>query len=372
MTLRNSFRRLPPFPFSTRARVDQLVCGPRSYVRAWQADGRPLWAAMLAWTPGPQALGVTGDGSYGTLFGANWLVQTCNDGTWVLYQRQGDESLMVVPWDVVPPTVSVSARHATAAFDQAARPVVAWEDASGVRVRRYDAVAGAYGFVGPFAGCDPVLLTDATVNYTVPGSDVVLFYLTPDRENLCYRVQHENYAVQHAHHSFAAPTILDAQDVGGWRYQLRFADEHGTVPGPLNGGFQALLSGLYPVAVTDGAALTVASLRDGAIALVVVKRTLPAEGMTASVTALADGVLASVVINRLLDIESLDALVGSLEDGLLKNVIINRTLTTEGVDALVGSLDDGSYAFVVINRALGTEGVDAAVGSLTGGAYAAA
>ena len=123
-----AFRRKPPWVFSDRARQDQLVCDPRSYVRAWMEDGRALWAPCLAWAPGPTTLASTGDGAYPTLYGSNWLLQICNDGSWVLYRRDTNETLTVIPWDVVPPVAGLSARHPTLAFDQAARPAMAWED----------------------------------------------------------------------------------------------------------------------------------------------------------------------------------------------------------------------------------------------------
>src|SRR5690606_3102017 len=173
----------------------------------------------LAWSPGPVELATTGDGSYQTLFGENWLAQICQDGTWVLYKRISNETLEVVTWDVEPPTVAITARHPTLCFDQAARPVIAWEDDQGVRLREYNETTQQYQFIGPFEGCDPVLLADSTINGHVPGSDVILFYLSTDRERLCYRIQSENFDTEHEHYDFARPTVLDAQDVGSWRYQ---------------------------------------------------------------------------------------------------------------------------------------------------------
>lgn len=369
MALRNSFAKRPPFPYSTRARPDELVCDPRAYVRAWQEDGRPLWAAMLAWSPGPQQIAATGDGSYHALYGANWLAQVCQNGTWVLYQRGSNEALAVVPWDVVPPLVAISARHVSLCFDQAARPVIAWEDASGIRLREYDEVAQDYAFIGPFEGVDPVLLTDATINYRVAGSDVVMFYLSPDRLALCYRVQNENYAVEHEHYTFVEPVVLDAQDVGGWRFQLKYADEQGTVFGPITDGFTALWSDLYPVYVREEMTSTVHGLEGGEYVLVVVKAA-GEDGVTASVGALADGVLAQVILYGSGE-DGLEALVGALEAGELKNVVLYAT-GEDGVDAVVDSLEDGSYVLAVIKRDPVMETLEAVVGSLGAGVYAAA
>lgn len=369
MTVRLSHRKRPPFPFSHRARVNQLVCEPRPYVRAWAEDGRPLWAPCLAWSPGPVELASTGDGSYSTLYGENWLAQVCQDGTWRLYKRLSNETLEVVPWDVEPPTVAITARHPTLCFDQAARPAIAWEDGEGVRLREYNEVTQQYHFIGPFAGCDPVLLCDATINYRVAGSDVVLFYLSADRTKLMYRIQSENFATEHEHHSFGEPVVLDAQDVGGWRYQLKYGDEHGTVDGPLADGFTALWSDLYPVYVDEAMTGNVAALEDGEYVLVVIKAA-GEDGVTASVGALADGVLASVILRQSGE-DGMTALVGALEAGELKNVILTYT-DAEGIDATVAALGDGAYVLAVIKRDPVTEQMVGTVGSLEGGALVAA
>lgn len=372
MTLRNSFRRLPPFRFSTRARVDQLVCDPRSYVRAWQADGRPLWAPCLAWSPGPQILATTGDGSFTTLYGSNWLAQVCQDGSWRLYQRTSDEALTVVAWDVEPPTVSISARHPSLAFDQAAKPAIAWEDESGIWLREFNEVSGAYGFVGPFAGVDPVLICDATVNYHVAGSDVVLFYLSEDRLTLNYRIQSENFGTEHAHHTFPSAAVLDAQDIGGYRFQLRYSDSEGAVIGPVGDGFTALLSDVYPIYVSEELSVSVGALEDGVYTLVVITRPEVTESVSATVGALADGVLLNVILQRAEVIDALDATVGSLGDGVLFYAIIPRSEVVESVDAAVGSLADGVLFYVLINRSEVVDALTASVGSLEDGVYAAA
>lgn len=372
MTTRNSFKKRPPFPFVNRSRSNQLVCDPRSYVRAWQADGRPLWAPCLAWSSGPQALATTGDGSFTTLYGANWLAQICLDGTWRLYQRTSDEALTVVSWDVEPPTVSISARHPTLAFDQAAKPAIAWEDDSGIWLREFDETAGAYDFVGPFAGVDPVLLCDATVNYHVAGSDVVLFYLSEDRLTLNYRVQSENFGTEHAHHTFSDAVVLDVQDIGGYRFQLRYSDSAGAVIGPVGDGFTALLSDVYPIYVGEDLSVSVGALEDGVYTLVVLTRPEVTESVSATVGALADGVMLNVILQRAEVIDALDATVGSLGDGVLFYAIIPRGEVVESVDATVGALADGVYFYVLINRSEVVDALTGTVGSLEDGVYAAA
>jgi len=317
-------------------------------------------------------LASTGDGSFLTLYGANWLAEICDDGTWRLYQRTGDETLSVVPWDVEPPTVSMSARHPSLAFDQAAKPAIAWEDDSGIWLREFDEAAGVYDFIGPFAGVDPVLLCDATVNYHVGGSDVVLFYLSEDRLTLNYRIQSENFATEHAHHTFADAVVLDVQDIGGYRFQLRYSDSAGAVIGTPGDGFTALLSDVYPIYVSEDLSVSVGSLEDGVYTLVVLTRPEVTESVSATVGALADGVLLNVILQRSEVIETIDAVVGPLGDGVLFYAIIPRSEVVDAVDAVVGALEDGVLFYVIIQRSEVIDTLTGTVGSLEDGAYAAA
>jgi len=240
VTLRNSWARRPPFLFSHRARVDQLVCDPRSYVRAHTASGRALWAPMLAWSAGPVGIGVTGDNSLASLTGSNWLLQVCPDGSWVLYREDGAD-LIVTPWDDPPDHVGATARHPSLAFDQSARVVLAWEEEQVIKVRRWDPTLGQYVENVSFAGVDPVVVLDAVWSRYVPGSDVLLFYLSTDRERLMCRVQRDVYAVEYEIWDFEAPTVLDGVVALPWRYEVLTSDEHGTPMDPL------LVSAVYPV-----------------------------------------------------------------------------------------------------------------------------
>jgi hypothetical protein len=368
MTVLRAFRKRPPFPIPTPS-LPGLLCPPRSYVRAILPDGRLLWAPCYAWAPGPQALVTTGDGSYTTLYGESWMLQMCPDGTWRLYHRRNLARLEHVAWDVTPPAASETARHPTLAFDQAARPAMAWEDASGITLREFDEVAGVYAFVGPFPGRDPVLLADATVNYHVGGSDVALFYLSDDRERLMYRVQNDNYLVEHEHHDFGMPVVVDASDIGGYRFQLKYSDLNGVVI-PESGSFRALVSDVYPVHVRSLATGSVHALEDGAYELVTITTTPARDALTGAVASLGDGEFRFVIIQR----ESDDALIGSvasLGDGEFRFVIIQR----ESDDALVGSvasLEDGLMRLAVFRRDPAPDGMTGAVGSLEDGAYAAA
>ena len=83
MTVRNSFAGLPPFLFGDGGLHNQLVCDVRTYLRAVDGDSRELLAPMLAWSPGPPAIGDTGDKRPGHLVGTTWVVAGWPDGSCV-------------------------------------------------------------------------------------------------------------------------------------------------------------------------------------------------------------------------------------------------------------------------------------------------
>lgn len=196
MTLRNSFAGLPAFLFGDGGLHNQLVCDVRTFVRAVDGDGRTLLAPMVAWSPGPPAIGDTGDNSPGHMMGTTWLLQVCPDGSWVLY-REDRGRLEVVPFDDPPDPVTATARHVSLCFDQSARVVLAWEDQGIIKVRRWDPSQNEYIENVSFAGVDPVVVFDAQWAYQIPGSDVLLFYLSSDRERVMARVQRDVYAVEY-------------------------------------------------------------------------------------------------------------------------------------------------------------------------------
>ena len=153
--------------------------------------------------------GVTGDGSYLALFGSNWaLVQHQGDKLLHLYQAEpgpewADRGIIPIPHQ------GREIRHISLCFDQAARPVVAYERQHDVWVRQWDAGLGQYVMRGPYPGVDPVLIQDAEVNFYSPDSDVLLFYLSRDRRSLQMRVQRETFAVERTIETYPTERILD-------------------------------------------------------------------------------------------------------------------------------------------------------------------
>lgn len=239
MTVRLSHKARPPFPFSTRARVNELACLPRSYVRAHDPGGRALYAPMLAWSDGPVGIGVTGDNSLASLTDGTWLLQVCLDGSWVIYRVEGD-GLVVEEFDDPPDHVGPEARHISLAFDQSARIALAWEEAATVYVRRWEPTLNEYIENVNFAGVDPCLVLDATLARYVPGSDVLLFYLSTDRTRVCCRVQRDVYGVEYELWDYETPVVLDRALALPWRYELLVSDAFGD---PLP---NMLISAVYP------------------------------------------------------------------------------------------------------------------------------
>lgn len=206
------------------------------------------WFAELATAPGPQAIGVTGDNSFDTLFGREWLLEwSVEDDHLRLYQESvthpGEWERVTSP---LPPVfdspLPATARRVSFAFDQSARMIVAYEDEGVIKVTRWDADTNQYLQNVSFDGHDPLVVMDATWVGRIPDSDVLLFYLSPDRQTVLCRVQRETYANEHELHQYDAPVILDRVAPLAYRYQLLLADASGE---PLD---HALVSSLYPLA----------------------------------------------------------------------------------------------------------------------------
>lgn len=204
------------------------------------------WFAELATAPGPQVIGVTGDNSFDTLFGREWLLEwSVEDDHLRLYQESlthpGEWERVTSP---LPPVfdspLPATARRVSFAFDQSARMIVAYEDEGVVKVTRWDPSTNQYVQNVSFAGVDPAVVMDATWAYDIPNSDVLLFYLSTDRTKVMCRVQRELYADEHEMWDYGQAVILDRALPAFLRYQLLVADSAGA---PLE---KVLLSDPYP------------------------------------------------------------------------------------------------------------------------------
>ena len=239
------FRRLPPFPFPDAAWMANLPCDPCIS----QRGTHPMYFPEFHMFPGPQQLGVTGDNSFHTLFARAWAFLMCDDDRWFLLQWIGSDHLLAEGlqspgWKVVEePLLALPGlecgvqRRFTAAFDQSARLIVAYETDGVIEVTRWESAAQEYKQNVSFDGHDPALLIDAAVtdpigypnllddewgvreahyaglrvlfewlpepawrDTAIPDSDVLLFHLTPDRLGVRARVQRELYQTEHVIH----------------------------------------------------------------------------------------------------------------------------------------------------------------------------
>lgn len=356
----SSFAGLPPFVFGTRAWVDQLVCPLRTFVRA--NDGtRDLYAPMLAWSAGPPAIGDTGDNSPAHMLGTTWLLQVCPSGDWVLYREVGGQ-LEVMTFDDPPDAVGVTARHVSLAFDQAARVVLAWEEGGVIKVRRWDPTANEYIENVSFVGHDPCVVIDASWSLEIPGSDVLLFYLSADRTKVLCRVQRDIYAVEHLIWDYGQPVILDRAVAAPLRYQLLVSDATGA---PLP---QMLLSALYPFLAYDTLAATATGPTAGAYQQVVIPHEL-AEALSVAAAGPTSGTYADPLITYLLAGDGISASATGPTGGAYADPIINHLLG-EGLDADAAGPTAGEYKLVILETSLTGEGVKATATGPTGGTYA--
>ena len=203
---------------------------------------------------GPQAIGAPGDATLQDLIGRVWALVLTKDRHLELYQRaEGSATWARVEGGLPGLFAQVQPddrRRYSLAFDQSARVTIAYEEAGMVYLTRWDASAGAYVQNVTIAGVDPVVAFDATWAYDVTDSDVLLFYLSPDRTRLLARVQRQLYNTEVEIADLGEPRVLDRVIRLPLRYQALVSDAAGD-PIEVGGTLQALVSELYPYPETD-------------------------------------------------------------------------------------------------------------------------
>lgn len=320
------------------------------------------WFAELATAPGPQVIGQTGDNSYDTLFGREWLLEwSVEDDKLRLYQESlphpGEWERVLSP---LPPIfdapLPATSRRVTFCFDQSARIIVAYEHEGIVKVTRWDANLNQYLQNVSFTGADPYLAMDATWVRYIPGSDVLLFYLSSDRQKVMCRVQRETYAVEHELYAYDAPVILDRAYQLPWRYQVLLADAAGE---PLD---HALISGQYPirtVVVLDADGRVIDGLYEQV-----------AEALEHTITVEGDAFVAAgayeAPITDYAHVISLEG-DGVVHSGLYEAVVelVEHTVTVDGDGAIASGSYDGPATQVLHTVAVEGDG------QIIGGSYAA-
>jgi len=322
----------------------------------------------LSMAQGPRAIGDTRDNLLLDFIGTAWLLLLAEDMTLHLFRQDGTVGEWTEIVADLPPVfdapLPATARRVTFAFDQSARIIVIYEDDGLIYVTRWDTATNAYVQNVTFAGHDPVVVFDATWAYDVPVSDVLLFYLSSDRDRLLCRVQRQLYAVENELHDYAQPVVFDRVIRTPYRYQALASDAVGD-PLVAVGERVALLSDLYPLLADETFGVT-SSLNDGQyIPVVIPYATDESLSYTAS---LADGAYESIVLRQGAE-EPPVSLTASLLDGAYEVVVIrqNASEPAVGVAAVLG---DGTYDLVVIRYAEDGDAIGVSA-SLTEGSYEA-
>lgn len=321
--------------------------------------------AELFLAPGPVSIGATGDNSYAALYGRSWLlVWDRDDALLHLFQEQPGGVWLEVVADLPPVFASpapVGSRRWSLAFDQSARVILAYEGSDGVvRVTRWDAGENQYVQNVSFAAHDPCVVIDAWWSGDIPDSDVLIFYLSADRERVMARVQRELYAVEHLIWDFEAAVILDRVIAAPLRYQALVSDAMGA-PLPLQ-----LLSDPYPYLVREAMAAAATGPSVGEYRLMVLEREL-AEALTVAATGPSAGAYLDPILTHLLA-ESLGVEATGPSAGAYLDVILRHNLA-EALEVEAAGPSAGAYALVVLTTER-QEALTVAASGPTGGTYA--
>jgi hypothetical protein len=204
----------PPFVYVT---WQQLIARARAYKRGSR------FVPEVAKCLGPQAEGITGDGSMLALYSRAWALILERSGQLVLAKQSGSRWIRVQPLQALP-VLPRAARHIALSFDQAARPILAWQENQSIFVRQWDGLFGQYVIRGPFAGLDPVLFMDAQLLQTTSDSDVHLFFLSLDKKTVHRRLQRDQFSIEYSFFVLANESILDTLIVDTYNYRLILQD----------------------------------------------------------------------------------------------------------------------------------------------------
>lgn len=179
----------------------------------------PYHLPEVALYRGPQTIGVVNSGSYNDLFGYNWaLLWDKGRGLVLLKEVAGQWLEQTSPEPL--PALQKHDRHITAQSDQAARPIIAYERSQTLWVWFWNPFLSTFELENLGAGIDPVLMMDAQLNGITGNSDVVLFYLSSDRQTIHYRLQRDRWATPYTLASLPQPMYLDQVVALPFRYEL--------------------------------------------------------------------------------------------------------------------------------------------------------
>jgi len=250
--------------------------------------GRGTLRPELVLSTGPQRLARTGGGTYAELYGARWALGLYRGGP-RLYQAQAGVWVDRSDPDALGVLTAAGVRHVALAFDQAARPVFAWEQGAQIYIRQWSPQLAQYVTRGPWAGCDPLLMNDSAAHYDPAESDVLLLHLDADRAQLVARVQRELYAAARPLAALPADAVLD--QLVGLPLSLQVLGEAGGAP-------VALRPELYPLRVRDRLAGDVQGVTGGLWFAVIITQDTGTHAATGDVQGVTGGAWVAVIITR--------------------------------------------------------------------------
>ncbi|MVN89365.1 hypothetical protein GO986_21760 [Deinococcus sp. HMF7620] len=288
----------------------------------------------LVLAPGPLTLGQPGAGSFAELYGGRWALALHRDGP-QLYQVQGGAWAPRADSDALGPLASGKVQHVGLAFDQAARPVLAWCLAGQVSVRQWHPQSSHYVTRGPWAGHNPCLIADALSEVGLADSDVLCIHLAPDRLSLTGRAQRELYATAHALGSYPTPAALDQVVALPQRWAALAGTLAGDVAAPR-------LSGLYPVTGAGHTQATVGQPASGVRLETFQVYTPTTEPMTATVTQPASGARTDTVLASDLAPNPMTATLPAPSSGALTVVVVVVTLPSDNAAAALSAPSGGT------------------------------
>lgn len=322
---------------------------------------------------GPAEIGDPRENRLEDLIGRVYALVVTTSGVLELYQRAEDAATWTEVTAGLPPifgeTQPETRRRFSIAFDQSARAIVAYEEDSTVYLTRWDSAEGAYIQNVTVPGVDPVVVFDATWAYDVTVSDVLLFYLSTDRERVLCRVQRDVYATAYEMHDYGTPVVLDRVLRLPLRYQVLASDAAGD-PLETGGAKVGLLSEIYPYPAGASMEASATPATAGVYTLVVLVETPESVGVEASAVPATGGSYDEPIITNTPESEGITASALPADGGDYVEALITRTPDPEAIGVTItGVSDGGSYDLVVLVEEQQPEGIDVSATGPTGGSY---
>ena len=312
----------------------------------------------ICFCEGPVAEGVT-VAEYFERYETRWMAHLLEGG--LIYYGRVDGTLIQAPLDLFPDPLSDTATHIALSFDANARPVFAYEDEGTVYVRRYVVdVPTTYSWTGVY----PCLFYNGVVNFDDTLTDVVCYHLTASGGGLYARFQRENFGVANLVLEDSGLDSLMAVDRGRGVLSSHMVVE-------LSG--KRIFAAVYPVwpfsplHEIDAGSASVAMLGDGDYTLGVVELTSD-DSAVAAIEFAGDGLYLPVSFTQN-ETDGVAMPVTFLTDGAYTQTIVALSAITEPVSTDIAFNTDGTYTLAIVSGGSYSEGQTATVAFNADGDY---